>query len=182
MSNIINKTLLAQYSPLPKNYDYSEIMNYVPVAQEIWVRPLIGNDLMDELEYQVLHNDLSENNQALMTEGFLLQYLAYAVCLEALPFIWARFNEKGITKAAKNEFSESLELKDLTYVSQHLRNQVEVLKDSVKHYICEHQESFPLADICSCNCDNCCNKKPSLNMPNPMFTLYKPRQKNTDIK
>ena len=181
MSNIINRTLLAQYSPLPKNYDFSEIEIYIPIAQEIWVRPLLGSALMDELEYQVLHNDLSENNQALMTEGLLLQYLSYAVCLEGLPFIYARFNEKGITKAAKNEFSESLELKDLTYISQHLRGQVEFLKDSVKHYICEHSDYFPLADLCSCGCDGC-SHKPSLSAPNPNWQLFTPRRKNTNLK
>ena len=51
---IINKKYFAEYSPIGKNYDYSEIMLYVPVATEIWLRPLIGSDLLDEIEEQVM--------------------------------------------------------------------------------------------------------------------------------
>lgn len=178
--NIINKSLLAKYSPLPTNYDFSEIINYVPVAQAIWVRPLIGYDLMDELEEQVEHNNLSEANQALMTEGMLLQYLSYAVCLEGLPFIWANFCSQGIT-LGESDSSKSVTLKDLTYIQQHLRNQVEVLKDSVKHYICEHSDSFPLADICACGC-SCCPQMPNLNHPNPNQEIYRNLKRRVDLK
>lgn len=177
--NIINRALLSKYSPLPKNYDFSEIMNYVPVAQEIWIKPLIGCDLMDELEDQVEHNNLSEENQALMTEGFLLQYLSYAVCLEGLPFIWTNFCEQGIT-LGESDHSKSITLRDLTYIQQHLRNQVEVLKDSVKRYICEHYTYYPKADVCACGCD-CCNRNQQLNTPNPNFEIYGTPRKCTKL-
>lgn len=179
MSNIINKALLAKYSPLPVNYDFSEIMNYVPVAQAIWVRPLIGDVLMDELEEQVENNNLSEANQALMTEGMLLQYLSYAVCLEGLVFIWSHCSEVGITKS-KSEVSESITLKDLTAVESHLRRQVEFLKDYVKKYICQRPEYFP--QVCQCECECGCAMNPKLTLPNPMFQLYSPRRRCTDLK
>lgn len=180
MSNIINKKLLAQYSPLPINYDFSEIMNYVPVAQLIWVRPLIGNELMDELEQQVEDNELTPENQALMTEGMLLQFLSYATCLEGLPFIWSRFNEIGITKA-KTDTAENISLKDLTYIQQHLRNQTEYLKETVKKYICEHIEYFPSADCCACGC-SCCNQGKPLTSPNPNYQIWSTFRRRTDLK
>lgn len=181
MSNIINKKLISRYSPLPTNYDFSEIMNYVPIAQAIWVRPLIGDALMDELEEQVENNNLSEANQALMTEGMLLQYLSYAVCLEGLGFIWAGFSEVGIT-LGRSDNSDSLTLKDLTYIEGTLRRQVEVLKDFVKKYICEHYTYYPLADMCSCGCSCCQESHGKLNAPNPMNQLYTTRRKITDLK
>lgn len=180
--NIINKSLLSKYSPLPINYDFSEIMNYVPIAQEIWIRPLIGYDLMDELEDQVENNNLSQENQALMTEGFLLQYLSYATCLEGLPFIWANFCEQGIT-LGESDSSKSVTLKDLTYIQQHLRNQVEVLKDSVKRYICERPNYFPLIAQCDCECNTCCNQDNSrLNKPNPQAQIWTTNRKNTNLR
>ena len=180
MSNIINKALLAKYSPLPINYDYSEIMNYVPVAQAIWVRSLIGDELMDELEDQVEHNNLTPENQALMTEGMLLQYLAYATCLEGLPFIFAHFSEVGVTKS-KSDVSESVSLKDLSYIETHLRKQVEFLKETVKKYICEHNDVFVSADFCACGC-SCCNQGKPLSTPNPNYMLYSPFRRNTNLK
>ena len=177
---IINDKYFKQYSPIPVNYNMAEIKNYIPVAEKIWVKPLIGNDLFDEIDEQVKNNTVSETNATLLTEGGLWQYLSFATVYEALPMIWSHISEVGVTKG-KSDNSDSLDLKDMTYVSQHLRNQVEVLKDQLKKWICEHQESFPLADICSCGCSTCGNVA-ALNAPNPNFELYGTRRRNTNLK
>lgn len=177
---IINEKYLKQYSPIPLNYNLAEVKNYVSVAEKIWVKPLIGYDLFDEIEQQIEDNDLSEANQALLTEGGLFQYLSFATVYESLPILWSHISEVGITKG-KSESSESLTLKDMTYVQQHIRGQVEVLKDQVKKYICEHSNYFPMADMCSCGCLPC-GDKAKLNKPNPYVQLYKPFQRNTDLK
>ena len=44
---IINEKYLKQYSPIPLNYNLTEVKNYIPVAEKIWVKPLIGNELFE---------------------------------------------------------------------------------------------------------------------------------------
>ena len=176
---IINESFFKKYSPIPVNYNMAEIKNYIGVAEKIWVKPLIGYDLFDELEEQVESNTVSEENATLLTEGGLWQYLSFATVLEALPLIWSHISEVGVTKG-KSDNSDSLDLKDMTYVGQHLRNQVEVLKDQLKKWICEHYEYYPLADVCACEC-SCC-KHAELNHPNPNKELYSTRRKCTDLK
>lgn len=176
---IINEKYLKQYSPIPLNYNLAEVKNYIGVAEKIWVKPLIGYDLFDEIQDQIDKNEVSEENATLLTEGGLWQYLSFATVLEALPMIWGHISEVGVTKG-KSDNSDSLTLKDMTYIQQHIRNQVEVLKDQLKKWICEHYESFPLADVCACDCD-CCNKA-KLNRPNPMNELYTTLRKITNIK
>lgn len=185
---IINKTNLAKYSPLPSNYDFSEIINYVPVAEEIWIRPLIGDEFFDQIQEQVKENRVSSENGTLLIEGKLWQYLSYATVLEGLPFIWANISAAGIT-LGKSDNSESVNLKDMTYIENHLRRQTEFLKDSVKKYICTHQESFPLADLESCGCGckcatSCCNDdiEGRLRNPNKYKQLYRPNRIKTDLK
>lgn len=178
---IINEKYLKQYSPIPVNYNMAEVKNYIPVAEKIWVIPLIGSDLFEEIDEQVKNNTVSEENATLLTEGGLWQYLAFATVLEALPMIWSHISEVGVTKG-KSDNSDSLDLKDMTYVSQHLRNQVEVLKDQLKKWICEHYESFPLADVCACGCNSCCDHNAKLNKPNPEFLVYGTPRKNTNLK
>lgn len=177
---IINEKYFKEYSPIPINYNLKELKNYISVAEEIWIKPLIGVDLFDEIQLQIDENSLTPENQALLTEGKLWQYLCFATCYEGLVFIWANISEVGITKG-KSDNSDSLTLKDITYVQQHLRQQVEFLKDSVKKYICEHSDYFPLADYCACGC-SCCGEKAKLNKPNPMLELYTTRRKNTNLK
>lgn len=178
--SLLNKSLLASYSPLPKNYNYDEIMIYQSVAIEIWVRKLLGDEFTDELEEQVANNQLTEANSTLMVDGGLLQYLAYSICLEGLPFIYARFNEAGIT-LPDMEHSKSVDLKQLTYIEQHLRRQVEFLKDKMIKWLDEHFESFPLYHPTDCQCNQCCNKNHKLNEPNPNYTVFRTKPIKTKI-
>lgn len=180
--SIINEKFFKEYSPIPLNYNMKELKNYIPVAEKIWVIPLIGSDLFDEIEEQVKNNDLSEENSTLLTEGGLWQYLSYSTCLEGLPFLWAHISEVGITKG-KSDNSDSLDLKDMTWVTQHLRNQVEVLKDQLKKWICEHADYYPNLDVCSCGCSGCgCNHNAKLNAPNPQAQIWSTYRKNTRLK
>lgn len=177
---IINEKFFKDYSPIPLNYNMKELKNYISVAQEIWVRPLIGSDFLDELEDQVKNNTITPENATLLTDGFLWQYLSFATCLEGLSFIWAHFSEVGITVADSDQ-SKSITMKDLTYVEANLRRQTEFLKESVKKFICEHSDSYPLADVCSCGCSSC-NQGKGLISPNPNYQLYRPYKRNTNIR
>ncbi len=176
---IINEKYFKEYSPIPLNYNMKELKNYISVASEIWVRPLIGSDFFDELEEQIENNNVSEANATLLTKGFLWQYLCYATCLEGLSFIWAHCSEIGITLASSDN-SQSIDLKDLTHIEQHLRRQTEFLKDAVKKYICQHSAYFPLVDCCACGCD-CCQNGGKLNKPNPFQQLYTTNRKCTNL-
>ena len=177
---IINEKYFKQYSPVPLNYNMAEIKNYINVAEKIWVRPLIGDDLYYELEDQVKNNNVSDINATLLTEGGLWQYLSFATVFEGLPFIWAHISEVGLTKG-KSDNSDSLDLKDLTLVQQHLRNQTEVLKDQLKKWLCERSDIFTI-DCCACGCDCCGNTKARLNKPNPLKMVYGTPRKNTNLK
>ena len=177
---IINEKYFKKYSPIPVNYNMTEIKNYIPVAEKIWLIPVIGYDLYDELDDQVQKNEVSDENATLLTEGGLWQYLSFATVYEALPMIWSHISEVGVTKG-KSDNSDSLDLKDMTYVAQHLRNQVEVLKDQLKKWLCEHSDTFPTLDCCGCGC-SCCGDNAKLNKPNPMKQIYGTPRKCTNLR
>lgn len=181
---LINKALLSKYSPLPINYNFDEIMLYQPISIAIWVRPLLGDALTDEIEYQVEKNQVSPENSTLLTTGGLLQFLSYAMVYQGLPFIFAHFSEVGIT-LPDIDTSKSVDLKELNYIQDHLRRTLEFLKDNVLKYLCEHQESFPLFDpSCKCSCcdTTCCGTgSGKLNNPNPLWEIYGLQKKCVDL-
>lgn len=178
---IINKKYLAEYSilPIPSNYNYDEIWNYVDIAEKIWLLPILGQDWYDELEEQVKNNTISSANSTALVEA-IWPYLGFAVAYEALPSIMYHASAVSITKG-KSENSEALDLKELTYYQNHIRQQVEVRKDFCKKWICEHLDSFPLAVPCNCQC-SCCQDNAKLNNPNKYQQLYSPRRRPTDLK
>lgn len=177
---LINKKILMSYSPLPRNYNYDEVMLYVPIAEEVWVKRTIGEDLYNKIQEEVDKNELSDETNALFTDGNLLQYISYATCLEGLPFIAYKFTEVGVVKSTSDN-SESVDGKQLTYIETHLRRQVEFLKETVSKYICQRPDYYPEADFCSCGC-SCCNEGKGLIKPNPNYQLFSTRRKNTDLK
>lgn len=178
-NTIINERWLREFSPIPLNYNLKEIHNYIKLAESIWLEPLIGWEWYDELLSQVAENKLSDANSTALVEA-IYPYLGFAVAYEALPIMWAHISEVGVTKG-KSDNSDSLDLKDMTYFQQHLRNQVEARKEYCKKWLCEHYQYYPLMDVCGCGC-SCCNNNASLKYPNPNYMVYKPIKRNTNIR
>ena len=176
---IINDKWLKEFSPIPLNYNMKELQNYVKLSETIWLEPLIGQDFYEELLDQVEDNDLTEENSTALVEA-IYPYLGFAVVYEALPSLMYHISEVGLTKG-KSDNSDSLDLKDMTYVQQHLRTQVEARKDYCKKWLCERSDKFPMLDCCSCDCD-CCGSKAKLNLPNPMNEIWSTYRRNTNIK
>jgi hypothetical protein len=178
-NTLINEKWLKEFSPIPLNYNLKELHNYIKLAETIWVEPLIGSEFYDELLDQVANNNLTDVNSTALVEA-IYPYLGFAVAYEALPIMWAHISEVGITKG-KSDNSDSLDLKDITYMSQHLRAQVEARKDYCKKWLCQRFEYFQDLDVCGCGCD-CCNNTASLKSPNPNYMVYKPIKKNTNLR
>jgi len=179
-NTIINEKWLKEFSPVPLNYNMKELHNYIKLAETIWVEPIIGHTLYENLLQEVAENDLSDANSTALVEA-IYPYLGFAVAYEALPVIWAHISEVGVTKG-KSDNSDSLDLKDMTYFQQHLRTQVEARKDYCKKWLCEHSEYYPNLDCCSCGCKCCQENIGKLNYPNPMKQLYGTNRRCTDLK
>lgn len=176
---IINTKFLAKYSPYPRNYNFDEVMNYVDLAERIWLLPIIGEEFYDELKEQVSENTLSDENSTALVEA-IWPFLGFAVAYEALPLTWADITEVGVTKGHSDN-SDSLSLKDMTYIEGHLRRKVEALKDHLIHWLDEHSESFPLYHPTNCGCNVCNSNAGKLNKPNPYLVIYSTNRKKTDI-
>lgn len=158
MSNIyqipilINEDYLKAYSPIPSNFDWSDIRPFVPIAEEAHIVPIIGRELYNELLEEVTENDVTDVNSTLLIR--IYQVEAIAVSIEALPFLWGHFSEKGIT-LGKSENSESITSKDLSVIQNHLISQLTVFKKILKDFLENNADCYPLYvkedEMCSCS-------------------------------
>lgn len=176
---LINKELLKRFGIFPKNYDLTEVMNYVDIAEQIWIVDTIGYDWYEELCQQVKDNNLTPENSTALVEA-IYPYLAMAVAYESCPILWGHLSEIGWTKGSSDN-SESLSLKEMTYISEHIKRQLQARGDYCKKWICEHYEYYPLADFCSCGCD-CCHQNSMLNKPRSFQQLYTPYRRDTRLR
>ena len=159
MSNIkkqptlINAEYLKQYSLFPKNYDLTDIQNFIPVAEQIHILPILGVALYEELLEQVTENKLTDKNSTLLLEVYRVEGLA--VLYESLPFVWSHISQVGITKG-KSDNSDSIENKDIAYLNTHIKAQLDYSKSYLRDWLNEYAVNFPLykkEDDCSCNID-----------------------------
>lgn len=145
-----------EYSPLPKNYNLSEIRPYYKISDDLWIKPILGVPLFEELLEQVNTNTLTPENSTLYL--MLLPFLAFAITQEALPFIAYHFSETGITKGFSDN-STSVSINDVNFINTRLRSSLETLKVGFKKWLNEHSDNYPLykPDICDCSneCDDC---------------------------
>ena len=87
----------------------------------------------------------------------------------------------------KSDNSDSVDLKQVTYLSSHIRAQVETFKKAAIDWLIEHAESFPKwnpdEDFCGCRrpTNSCCNTSAEFNNPEPLKFIYTTRKKNNNI-
>ena len=177
---LINTPLLKEYSPIPLNYNTSEIMNYVKLAEITWVRPIIGEYLYDELLYQVKNNNLTPENGTLLAEA-LYPYLGFCVAYESLASIAYKISEVGIVKSDSDN-SKSVDTKEYNILEQNFRRQIEVRKEYLIEYLCSHCQSFPLFDPSVCGCGCPCNNDKAPVKPNPLWNIYSTPKKDVDLR
>ena len=204
--SVINYEYFKANSPIPHNYNMEEIRPFFHVAEEIWLVPLLGEALYDELLDQVQRNEVTELNSTLLLKVY--PYLSFCICYESLAFIGYHFSETGIT-AGFSENSRSVSTDDINYISVTLRNQIELMKKILKKFLNDNAELYPKyrSDDTPCDCE--CNSDNELywnfyfggapfnkyewerhllacmmrrKKPNPYAQLYSTPRRNCDIR
>ena len=156
VQTLITEEYFKTYSPIPDNYNIKEIKPYFHVAEKLWIEPIIGMPLYEELLDEVEKDEVTPENATLLLNIYPL--LAFAITYESLPFVGYHLSQVGITKG-KSEISEPVSINDVNYISTQLRNQCETMKKLLKKFLDENAEHYPLyyADNnAECNCDDEC--------------------------
>lgn len=147
---LINAEYLKAYSMFPENYDLTDIENFIPLAEQIHILPILGLSLYEELIEQVVNNNLTEANSTLLLEIYKVE--GVAVLYESLPFCWAHLSQVGLTKGFSDN-SQSIENKDISYLNTHIKAQLDYCKKYLKEWLDAYSDNFPLytKDVPCCN-------------------------------
>lgn len=148
---LINAEYLKAYSMFPVNYDLTDIQNFIPLAEQIHIMPILGLSLYEELIEQVSNNNLTQANSTLLLEVYKVE--GVAVLYESLPFCWAHLSQVGVTKG-KSDNSDSVENKDMSYLNTHIKAQLDYCKKYLKDWLDAYSDNFPLYR----KDEPCCNK------------------------
>ena len=157
---IISGKLFTENSPLQYDTVADDFLVYIVLAQKIYIRPIIGIPLFEELQAQIkaasvtpapTPNPISARNQALLLE--IAPVLSFYAVYLGLPFHWAKIINKGVT-IADSENSKGVTVNDVAQLRRWLLDTASTLTSQFKEYLgnCTTYPLYKPADGC-CNGD-----------------------------
>ena len=163
----MNEGYLKEYSLIPLSFDVREIWNFIPLAEQLHIVPIIGQEMYKELLDQVENNEVTPENASLLLQIYPFEGLA--IMEVSMPYIAYRVNEAGITKNS-SENSEPLTVNELNYLTNYVRSQMTPCKERLIEFISQNSELYPSIKI-----EHKCEKQITNGR------VYSFRQINTDV-
>ena len=148
---VLTEEYLKANAPISININLKQIKPYISIAEKIWLEPVIGTPLFEELLEQVNTNTLTEENSTLYL--MLAPYISFAVIYESAPFLMYHFSDVGVTRG-KSDNSDSITINEANFISTRLRSTLETLKSNFKKWMDGHSDNYPLYKPDNCSCDN----------------------------
>lgn len=171
---IISEELLKLYSPLSKNIDVDKVYPYLHLAQQYYLEDILGLSLLEELQYQVENDCLTEENKALILK--CAPVLSNYACYLALRSLAYSVTEKSIT-LEKSENSQPISEKELGEFILSLKQTCEMHKEVLIKYLCRCSLTYTLwRPLEYCNCQKYIPKDGSADV-DKSFTVYFPNKK-----
>jgi hypothetical protein len=98
----ITETFIKKYSNIDDNVDAQYITPVIDLVQKMYIRPILGTALYDELVTQITNDTVSANNVNLI-ENYIQDSMLYYVLSEGLPSFTYKIENKSVsTKTSDN--------------------------------------------------------------------------------
>lgn len=137
----ISREDLVRYTPISGNLDFDKVVQYIEIAQDIHVHEILGSDLYEKLQADVLGSTLSGNYLTLVN-SFVKPTLAQYALLEFLPFSQYSINNKGVFKHT-SEGANALERNEINIMIEATRDTATHYAKRLVDYLCAYSELFP---------------------------------------
>jgi len=137
----ISRDDLVRYTPISGNLDFDRVVQYIEIAQDIHVHELLGTNLYEKLQADVLANTLTGDYEILV-KNHIKPTLAQYALLEFLPFSQFSINNKGVFKHT-SEASETLSRSDINMMTEATRDTAQHYASRMIEYLRNYPNSFP---------------------------------------
>ncbi|MDR1810557.1 MAG: hypothetical protein LBR34_09195 [Prevotella sp.] len=141
MAVIINEELFRQHSPVTGNTALTEFLPYLSIAQELYIAPVLGDALLDELTALIAANSLTAPNSALIVK--IAPALSFYAVYQGLPFHWASIVNKGVT-IRDSENSKSVDIRDIAQLRRWIKDDAEALLGQLIDFLNKNRADYPL--------------------------------------
>jgi len=159
-TSLITEKLFRQHSPITGNTNISDFIPYLSIAQELYIAPILGTALLDQLKLQIEGNTLTASNSNLIVK--MAPALAFFAVYQGLPFHWAAIVNKGIT-IRESENSKGININDVAQLRRWIRDDAEIFLNIFTDFLCSQKHEYPLWKPDKDYCRSCSNNTNTYN-------------------
>jgi len=123
------------------NADPKTLTPIIVLVQDIYLMPILGTDLFDEIGDGIVSGNLNTDLTGLLNNYIMPVMLWYTLC-EATPAMKYRYMAKGVM-VKNSEFSQPADLQEIQFLMSRWKNNAEVYAERLTKYLKYNAETFP---------------------------------------
>lgn len=137
----ISEQKLKDSTAINGNVDVEYLLPYMKTAQKKYVEPLLGTDLYNKIDADIVAGTLAGNYKILI-EDYVQDALVHWSLFECIPFLSYKIMNNNIV-ARTSENGQSLQANERQYLREEVRNTAEFYTKRCIDYINEDSSLFP---------------------------------------
>ena len=127
------------------------LLTAIRESQEINLREILGDALLDELKRQVAENDVRETYNHLILQ--CQYFLAYQSCANICMITSVKIDNSGLQRVS-DEKMEPLPVSEVNQIHDYYQQKADFYCERLQHYLLQHKEDYPQLNARQCNSIN----------------------------
>jgi hypothetical protein len=148
---IITEKYLKENGLVNDNTSMKVITPMIVLVQDLYIHPILGSDLYNQIQTQINTSAVSSDSQTLLDRYVLPCILWYTLC-EATPAMKYRYMNKGVM-VKNSENSQPADLQEIKWLMDKWRNNAEVYAQRTTNFLKANTTTYPLY-IANTDCDD----------------------------
>lgn len=138
---LITNDDLLRYSNLSGNVDTDRIIQYTSISQDIHIQNLLGTDLLEKIQADIVAGTLSGNYLSLVT-NWVKPALIHWTLVELLPMVAVNVSNGGIYRHSP-ENAQALTKEEVDSLVSQERDFAVYYSNRLVDYLCNNNSLFP---------------------------------------
>lgn len=138
----ITEVHIKETTPVDENVEAKLIRNAIRDAQEMYILPILGTGLYNELRTQINAGTLTALNTTLL-DDYISRALVFYTLYYGVDMFTYKLRNKGIMKQT-SENSETITVEELKRLMDSYKNKAEWHSERLTKYLIENEADYPL--------------------------------------
>src|SRR3990172_133972 len=138
----INPAAIKNTTYIDENIEEKYIRVAIEVAQQLWIEPIIGSGIYDQLQTQINAGTLTSLNTTLL-QDHIQPAMEYWTLYELVEPLLYKFNNKNIAKKTSDN-SNPIDLDEAVHLKGKFKNIAEYKTERLRLYLIEKEVDYPL--------------------------------------